>query len=115
MVEAKTNSENPTKLLIIAKTAKEAANQIGNFKKQGFKANATFIGATKVTNRFQAAVVIVEDGDDYDLFSDTLIRFHTCPVVAFMGKVELPAEFKDSKVFGAEDYAAAAEHIKARV
>jgi hypothetical protein len=59
--------------------------------------------------------VVVEEGDDYDLFADTLIRFHNVPVVAFMGKVDLAAEFKDSKVFGAEDYEAAAEHMKTRI
>jgi hypothetical protein len=40
-----------------------------------------------VTTQFQAAVVLIEEGDDYNLYADTLIRFHAVPVVAFMGKV----------------------------
>jgi len=68
-----------------------------------------------VTNRFQAAVVVVEEGDDFDLFADTLTRFHTVPIVTFMGQVEVAAEFKDSKIFAADDYATASDLIKSRI
>ena len=60
-------------------------------------------------------MVVVEEGDDYDLFADTLNSFQTVPVVAFMGAVEVGPEFKDSMVFGAEDYAAASEHMQSRI
>lgn len=60
-------------------------------------------------------MVIVEEGDDYDLFADTLNRFHTVPIVAFMGEVEVATEFKDSKIFAAGDYAAASDLLKSRI
>jgi hypothetical protein len=68
-----------------------------------------------VTNRFQAAIIVVDEGDDYDLFADSLNRFHTVPIVAFLGEVEVGPEFKDSKVFAAEDYAGASEYMKTRI
>jgi len=60
-------------------------------------------------------VVVVEEGDDYDLFADTLTRFFTVPIVAFMGEVELPAEFKDAKTFATGDYAAVSDLMKTRI
>ena len=115
MVESTKQSSKKFKVLIVAKTNKDANNQVVEFQKQGFNAKATFIGATKVTNRFQAAIVVVDEGDDYDLFADSLNRFHTVPIVAFLGEVEVGPEFKDSKVFAAGDYAGASEYMKTRI
>ena len=97
MVEATQTKQSKQKLLVIAKTSNAAQAQCTEFAKLGFKAKATHIGATKVTSRFQAACVIVEEGDDYDLFADTLIRFQTVPIVTFVGAVEVAAEFSDDK------------------
>jgi len=60
-------------------------------------------------------VVVVEEGDDYDLFADTLTRFFTVPIVAFMGAVELPTEFKDAKTFATGDHAAVSDLVKTRI
>lgn len=103
------------KLLIVGKTAKAANSQTEQFEKLGFEVKTTHIGATKVTTQFHAAVVLIEEGDDYDLYADTLIRFYSVPVVTFMGKVQIPSEFKDSKVFGAGDHAGASDHLKTRI
>jgi len=59
--------------------------------------------------------VVVEEGDDYDLFADTLTRFFSVPVVCFMGAVQLPAEFKDAKVFATGDYTAVSDLMKTRI
>merc|ERR1712166_1013481 len=114
MVEA-TPKISKQKLLVIAKTKNAAQAQCTEFAKLGFKAKATHIGATNVTSRFQAACVIVEEGDDYDLFADTLIRFQTVPIVAFVGAVEVAAEFKDAKIFAAGETAAAGDFMKTRI
>merc|ERR1719272_1762655 len=111
MVEA-TPKISKQKLLVIAKTKNAAQAQCTEFAKLGFKAKATHIGATKVTSRFQAACVIVEEGDDYDLFADTLIRFQTVPIV---GAVEVASEFKDAKIFATGETAAAGDFMKTRI
>ncbi len=59
----------------------------------------TSVGAAKVSNRFQAAVIIAKEQDDLELMLDMLVRFETCPVVVFVGNIALPPEFSNSRIF----------------
>jgi hypothetical protein len=63
-----------------------------------------------VSNRFNAAVAICESEDDLNMMVDSLARFETCPIVAFLGNVAPPKAFSTSKSFN--DVAAAADWVK---
>lgn len=74
-----------------------------------FKTKPAWITSTG-DNRFEAVLICTDDQEDYDLLSDMLIRYQSCPVVAFFGKdLTLEEEFKHAKVF--EDKSACAEWI----
>jgi hypothetical protein len=98
MVES---TEKRLKLKIVHKDkngAEKTANMIqSNFK--NFKTKAAWISSTG-NNRFEAVIICADDQEDYDLLSDMLIRYQSCPVVAFFGKdLTLEDEFKHAKVF----------------
>jgi len=103
--------------MIVTSNATSANAESVEFKKQECKPKATFIGATKVTNRFQACVVVISGTETYSQFKDTLSRFQTCPVVVFMCKETLlPAGFEDNaKQFPCGKYAEVAAYLRTQI
>ncbi len=61
-------------------------------------------------------LVVCPDGnDDVEMMADSLTRFESCPVVAFLGDVEVPEAFKHAKIFGLEAVSDAAAYLHAEI
>ena len=103
------------KLMIIGKTAKSAADWLPKFKKEKFNTKITHVGQHTISNIFEAAVVVCDDQDDLDMMIDMLVRFETCPVVAFVGDIALPADFKNCRVFGKAKVKDCAKHLHDKI
>ena len=87
------------KLMIVAKSGKEASEWVPKFKKDKFLSKITYNGSHAMSNRFQAVVVIALSQDDIELIEDMLVRFHDCPIVAFIGDIAVPDGFPNSRLF----------------
>jgi len=117
MPPVKPVNEAEPSVMIVTFNAISASNEASEFKKQKCKPKATFIGATRVTNRFQAVVVVMNNTETYSQFKDTLARFQTCPVVVFMCKETLiPSEFTEcAKHFPCGAHAKVADYLRKRI
>ena len=87
------------KLMICAKTGKEAAEWGPTFKKEKFLSKFTSVSSHAMSNRFQAVVVIATTQDDIEILYDTLVRFEQCPIVVFIGDIAVPENFPNSRLF----------------
>jgi hypothetical protein len=108
-------SKNKMSVLVVAKDLAEADKQHVAFKKLCTECSikSTFVGDSTVYNRFEAVVVVADDQDDLDLMSDALVRYHNCPVVAFVGSdIKPDEEFTTAKVVSSEGIPA---HLQSEV
>jgi hypothetical protein len=99
-------SKNKMRVLVVAKDIKEADTQHTELKKicTSCKIISTFVGDSTTYNRFEAVVIVADEQDDLDLMSDALVRYHNCPVVAFVGAgIKPDEEFSTAKVMSRED------------
>lgn len=109
MVESK---QEKLRVLIVAKDLAEADSNHSHFKTnhKDLSVKSTFVGDSSTYNRFEAVIIVADDQDDLDLMSDALVRYHNCPVVAFVGEgIKPDEEFITAKVLNRE---AVAEYVQ---
>ena len=102
-------------LIIHAKTGKEAADWVPKLNAKEFQCKYTHVDAPSKSNNFEAAVIVANEQDDLDMMIDSLDRFALCPVVVFLGDIELPEEFPTCKQFSMENVADCAKYLHERI